>query len=757
MSTKKVTLEEIWPGLETGVTLLITNLNQGFPQNKCMGLYTDVYNYCTTARTPTSARATNKTVTGANFVGEELYNKLKEFLTRHMKGLLKVAESKMDEGLLHYYHTEWSRYTTAMKYINHIFQYLNRHWIKREADDGKKEVYEVYTLSLVIWREHLFSSLRHRLTNGVLSLIEKERNGEQIDSTLVGGVVGGYVALGLNKEKPKENTLEVYKNDFETEFLKATEQYYTAEAVHFINSNTISDYMKKVDTRLSEETKRVRLYLHVSTETELINRCERVLIQKHAETIRGEFRKLLEDDKTEDLTRMYALLSRIPQELTPLQSVFQTHVQHIGEESIQEVSSTAVNDPKLYVETVLKVFKKFNGMVVNAFKNDPNFVSALDKACRKFVNDNAVCKASSNSSSKSPELLARYSDLLLKKSAKTPEEQEMESLLNDVMVIFKYIEDRDVFQTFYSKMLAKRLIQVTSASEDMEGQMIGKLKSTCGFEYVSKLSRMFTDISLSRDLMEQYKEKNSDTGGIDFSVMVLATGSWPLQPPATSFTTPKELQVLEQSFQKFYQGKHNGRKLNWLHNLSKGEVRTRYLTSNKTGYVLQASTYQMGILLLFNQDRNKISAEEIQIETQLSDSMLKTTLLTLIKAQILKSEPEDEEIEKSHVFTLNMTYKNKRAKVNINIAAPQQVKDENDNTHSQVEEDRKLQIQAAIVRIMKMRKKSTHTNLMTEVVSQLQSRFKPKIIMIKKCIDILIEKEYLERVEGQKDMYSYVA
>lgn len=46
------------------------------------------------------------------------------------------------------------------------------------------------------------------------------------------------------------------------------------------------------------------------------------------------------------------------------------------------------------------------------------------------------------------------------------------------MIVFKYIEDRDVFQTFYSKMLAKRLIHGTSASEDLESSMIGKLKVT---------------------------------------------------------------------------------------------------------------------------------------------------------------------------------------------------------------------------------------------------------------------------------------
>ena len=44
------------------------------------------------------------------------------------------------------------------------------------------------------------------------------------------------------------------------------------------------------------------------------------------------------------------------------------------------------------------------------------------------------------------------------------------------MIAFKYIEDKDVFQKFYSKMLAKRLVQHMSASDDAEASMISKLK-----------------------------------------------------------------------------------------------------------------------------------------------------------------------------------------------------------------------------------------------------------------------------------------
>lgn len=113
------------------------------------------------------------------------------------------------------------------------------------------------------------------------------------------------------------------------------------------------------------------------------------------------------------------------------------------------------------------------------------------------------------------------------------------------MVVFKYIEDKDVFQKFYSKMLAKRLVQHMSASDDAEASMISKLKHACGFEYTSKLQRMFQDIGVSKDLNEQFRKhlvNSNEPLDVDFSIQVLSSGSWPFQQSFT-FQLPSEVNI----------------------------------------------------------------------------------------------------------------------------------------------------------------------------------------------------------------------
>uniref|UniRef100_H2YZC4 Cullin-1 n=1 Tax=Ciona savignyi TaxID=51511 RepID=H2YZC4_CIOSA len=617
-------------------------------------------------------------------------------------------------------------------------------------------------LALVIWRENLFKPLNKQVTSAVLNLIEKERNGETINTSLISGVLRSYAQVGFGK------CVQSDSQAFESHFLADTERYFTSESQQFLAANPVTEYMKKAEARLQEEERRVQLYLHESTHDQLARKCEHVLIEQHLEQFHAEFQTLLNDDKNEDLGRMFKLVSKIKDGLGELKTLIEAHIHTQGDVAIKQCADTALNqislslailliqDPKLYVQTILDVHKKYDALVQTSFDSDSGFVAALDKACGRFINKNAVT-VTAKSSSKSPELLARYCDTLLK-SAKVSEDAELEATLKEVLTVFRYIEDKDVFQTFYSKMLARRLVQHTSASDDAEAQMISRLKQTCGFEYTSKLQRMFQDVDVSKNLNERFRSHiaSSTPLDLDFSIQVLSSGSWPFQQSVT-FSLPVELERSYQRFTNFYSQAHNGRKLSWLYQMSKGEIVTNSTTDLKR-FPTQASTFQMAILLQYN-SATSYTVQQLAENTQLKMEILVQVLIHLLKCKILqcKDEADVNNFKPHNEIEVFLGYRSKKLRVNINKPVKTEQKQEQEVTHKHIEEDRKMLIQAAIVRIMKMRKQQKHQQLLSEVLAQLSSRFKPRVPIIKKCIDTLIEKEYLERLEGEKDVYQYLA
>ncbi|EJP69716.1 Cullin-1 [Beauveria bassiana] len=749
-------IEATWKYLVHGINRVMNDLEQGIDMQLYMGVYTAVHNFCTSQKAVgLGGPAMHSNHRGAHLLGEELYKKLMHYLEEHLNGLYEKSKTHTDEALLAYYIKEWDRYTVAAKYIHHLFRYLNRHWVKREIDEGKKSIYDVYTLHLVQWRQVLFKNVWSKVMDAVLKLVEKQRNGETIEYGQIKQVVDSFVSLGLDEADPSKSTLDVYRFHFEKPFLEATKEFYESESKQFVAENSVVEYMKKAETRLAEEEQRVDMYLHHDIAVPLKRTCNQALIADHANLLRDEFQILQDNDREEDMARMYNLLARIPNGLDPLRTKFENHVRRAGLAAVQKVQSSDGDklEPKVYVDALLEIHTKYQALVKNAFNDEPEFTRSLDNACREFVNRNEVCKSSSN---KSPELLAKYTDVLLRKSSTSIEEAELERTLTQLMTVFKYIEDKDVFQKFYSRMLARRLVHANSSSDDAETSMISKLKEACGFEYTNKLQRMFQDMQISKDLNKEFREHLAGIDSqktMDSTFSILGTGFWPLQAPSTHFQPPTEIGSEIEKFTRFYKHKHDGRKLTWLWHLCKGEIKTGYCKSSKTPFTFQVSVYQMAILLLFN-EKDSYVYEDMLSATALSAEVLDQALAVILKAKVLLVAG-GEKPGPGKVFNLNYDFKSKKIRVNLNLGGVKEAKQEEAETNKTIEEDRKLLLQSAIVRIMKARKKMKHSQLVSETINQIRTRFLPKVGDIKKCIEILLDKEYLERLDD--DELGYLA
>jgi len=183
---------------------------------------------------------------------------------------------------------------------------------------------------------------------------------------------------------------------------------------------------------LQEEKEHVTLYLHPEILAPLMKCCNTALIANHSGLLRDEFQTLLDNDRIEDLGRMYKLLQKIPDGLDPLRTRFEKHVIAAGKASVAKVAAVAGEElePKQYVDALLAVHTQYADLVNKAFNGESEFVRSLDNACGNFVNNNIVCEKTTN---RSPEMLAKYADTLLKRTVKTAEEDDIETLLTQIV------------------------------------------------------------------------------------------------------------------------------------------------------------------------------------------------------------------------------------------------------------------------------------------------------------------------------------
>ncbi|XP_022660003.1 cullin-4B-like [Varroa jacobsoni] len=664
----------------------------------------------------------------ANGNAERVYQELQKIVDSHVA---KEAQSFLarEQGALAFLRAmneTWLVHCQQMGMIRAIYLFLDRTYVLQNST-----VPSLWDMGLDVFRRHYMlthENVRQRTVDGILMLIEHERKGEaKVDRSLVKSLLRML------------SDLHLYEAHFEGRFIQETELLYSAEGKLWMaddSGHTVAEYLFHVSKRLDEEKERSEYYLDHTTRKPVIQTVETQLLGQHLSTILQKgLDQLLDENRFIELKLLYTLFNRVKTGLALLCIQFNMYIKKRG-----KVIVTDPEKDKTMVQELLEFKEQMDRVLTECYGGNDKFGNSLKEAFETFINQRP---------NKPAELIAKFVDSKLRSGNKEATEEELERILDKIMVLFRFIHGKDVFEAFYKKDLAKRLLVGKSASVDAEKSMLSKLKQECGAAFTSKLEGMFKDMELSKELMVNFKHHNQ----IDMTVYVLTIGYWPTYAAVEDIILPPFMVEAQEVFKKYYLSKHSGRKLQWQHNLGHCVLKAAFPEGAKE---LQVSQYQALCLLPFN-EQDQLSLSDLKQLTNIEDEELKRTLQSLAcgKARVLQKTPRGRDVEDGDTFEWNAEFRNVLFRIKINQVQMKETKEEQNATQERVFQDRQYQIDAAIVRIMKMRKSLTHNLLISELYDQLKFPVKPADL--KKRIECLIERDYLERDKESSSKYHYVA
>ncbi|KAF4841641.1 Cullin-3 [Colletotrichum siamense] len=716
---------------------------------------------------------------------------------------------KMGEHFLKGVRASWDHHNTSMNMTADILMYLDRGY----TQDARRA--SIYTATIGLFRDHILRACLNSsgeytvfdiLNSVILDHINMERDGDNIDRHLLRNIVR---MLDCLYESDEENESEkLYLTTFEPAYLQSEREYYKQECERLLRDADAGAWLRHTQRRLAEENDRCDTTIHYETREKSIKVVEEELISAHLDdflNLEGSgLKSMVNYDREEELSILFKLVSRVDPKKTSLKTILSARVVELGleieqilkdtnfataaaadgeegegTEKAKTLSSSAQQTAAAikWVDDVLKLKDKFDNLWKKCFQEDLIIQTALTKSFSDFI----------NMFTKSSEYVSLFIDDNLRRGIRGKTETETEEVLEKAITVIRYLSDKDLFERYYQKHLAKRLLHNKSESHDVEKSMISRMKQELGNQFTAKFEGMFRDMESSAELSSGYRDHIRGLGDverkqIDLAVNILTTNSWPpdIMGRNSQFADgagcnwPDEIKRLQDSLLKFYLTNRSGRKLTWLGSTGSADIKMVFPAipggkgplSRERRYELNVPTYGMVVLMLFNEleEDQELSLEEIQAKTNIPTPDLTRVLASISivpKARVLLKEPATKSVKAGDKFRFNSAFVSKQVRIKapiINATSKVEGDEERKQTEEKNNQTRAHVIDAALVRIMKQRKELTHTHLLSEVIEQLKSRFTPEVTLIKKRIEDLIVREYLERVEDvSTPTYRYLA
>ncbi|ORY31654.1 Cullin [Naematelia encephala] len=748
--------------------------------------------------------------------GDQLYNGTKELVAEHLDQLAQeiivptfprssgthgagrlgggaeaVERAMEGDRFLKAVKQVWEDHTGSMRKLQAVLKYMDKVYT------AAAEVPMIYEAGMSLFLNRIIRSTKYpihtHLIATLLSQVQLERDGETITRSTVRECVDILLRLGVDERAQREGGRNVYLADFEPEFLRRSAEFYAAEAVEMLETGDAPNYLRNVERRLAEESGRSSHYLSSLTDPPLQQLLVEHLLTPHLNSILympgTGLVTMVDHDRIPDLRRMYTLFLRVPMEVgkDALRIALRSDIEERGKainEAAEQMplagpsgdqpgmdvdgeadpkgkgkakattpssAANALSSALRWVQDVLNLKDKFDTMLEQAFSGDKTVQTSINEAFQSFINLNP----------RAPEYLSLYIDEHLKKGTKAKSDDEIELALEKTIILFRFLTDKDKFERYYKIHLARRLLYGRSASDDAERGMVAKLKVEMGFQFTQKLEGMFTDMRISAESGNAFRNYLGRHGSIpvELSVNVLTASYWPQTIVASSpCTFGPLLAEATGAYQKFYDSRHSGRRLTWQGALGSADVRVRFKARS---HDLNVSTHALIVLLLFEEveDEQTLSYLDIKSATNLPDGDLQRTLQSLAcgKFRVLTKIPKGRDVNPTDKFAFNDGFTSPLARIKImQVASKVESNKEREDTQEQVDEERRHMVEACIVRVMKNRKQMSHNDLISEVAHQLSTRFMPSVNLIKKRIEGLIDREYLERT-GDIGVYRYLA